>query len=125
MPHSAQLGTQLVWVLASLASWATKWLYFLTEPTHPPDQVNIKQGLQVFNLWKVKGWVSGRCLEGVWKISGGCLDGVWKVPGRCLEGAWKVSGRCLEGVLNVSGTLPNLPISTPLILPNMTNLTQP
>ena len=35
----------------------------------------------------------------------------------------KVSGRCLEGVWKVSGTLPNLPISTQLTLPNQPNLT--
>ena len=36
--------------------------------------------------------VSGRYLEGVWKVSGRCLDGVWKVSGGFLDGVWKVSG---------------------------------
>ena len=29
--------------------------------------------------------MSGRCLEGVWKVSGGCLEGIWKVSGGGLE----------------------------------------
>ena len=37
LPHSAQLGIQLVWILAGLASWATKWYYFLKGPTQPPN----------------------------------------------------------------------------------------
>ena len=37
--------------------------------------------------------MSGRCLEGVWKMSGWYLEGVWKVYGGCLEGVLKVSGR--------------------------------
>ena len=85
MPHSAQLGTQLVWVLASLASWATKWLYFLTEPPgHPPTRPGQYKTGPTGLLF-----VEGKRL-GIWKISGGCLDGVWKVSGRCLEGVWKV-----------------------------------
>ena len=74
-----------------------------------------RKGLQVYNLERVTVWVSRSCLEGVWKVSG-----------RCLEIVWKVSGRCLEGVQQVFGTLPILPISTQLIIPNhpnMTNLT--
>ena len=42
----------------------------------------------------MNGWVSGRCLEGVWKVYANYLEGVWKVSGRCMEGIWKVSGRC-------------------------------
>ena len=57
-----------------------------------------RKGLQVSTKEWVKGWVSGRCREGVWKVSGRYLEGVWKVSGRCLEGVWNVSGRCLEGV---------------------------
>ena len=39
-------------------------------------------------------------------MSGRCLEGVWKVYLRCLGGMWKISGRCrrfLKGVSNVSG----------------------
>ena len=35
--------------------------------------------------------MSGRCLEGVWKVSGRCLEGVLKVSGRCLKGVWIIS----------------------------------
>ena len=31
-------------------------------------------------------------------MSGRCLDGVWRVWGRFLEYVWKVSGRCQDGV---------------------------
>ena len=31
-------------------------------------------------------------------MSGRYLEGVWKVSGRCLEGVWKVSEMCLKGV---------------------------
>ena len=34
--------------------------------------------------------MSGRYLEGVWKVFGRCLEGVWEVSGRFLEGVWKV-----------------------------------
>ena len=34
--------------------------------------------------------MSGRCVEGVWKVYRSCLEGIWKVSGRCLEGAWEV-----------------------------------
>ena len=59
--------------------------------------------------------MSGRCLEGVWKVSGRCVDGVlgfwlsggwWRVSGECLAGVWKVSGafECyLDCVWRVSG----------------------
>ena len=44
----------------------------------------------------------GKCLEGVscvqW-LSGGCLEGVWKVPGRYLKGFWRVSMGCPNGYL--------------------------
>ena len=33
-------------------------------------------------------------MDSVQTVSGGCLG----VSGRCLEGVWKVSGRCPEGV---------------------------
>ena len=37
---------------------------------HPPTQ----------NLLNFGGLVvSGRCLEGVWRVSGGCLEGAWEV----------------------------------------------
>ena len=39
--------------------------------------------------------VSGRCVEGVWKMSKRSQEGVRKVSGRCLEdvkaGVWKLS----------------------------------
>ena len=41
--------------------------------------------------------MSGRCLDGVWKLSGKYLIGILKVIGRCLEGVLKMSdrvGRC-------------------------------
>ena len=38
-------------------------------------------------------------------------------------GVWKVFGGCLEGVWKVFGTLPILPISTQIIIPNQPNLT--
>ena len=90
--------------------------------------------LQVYNLGRVTVWVSRSCLEGVWKMSGKCLEGVRKVSGwcpccvqrlsrRCLEGVWKVSGWCMVVVQKVFGTLPNIPIMTPIILPNQHNLT--
>ena len=31
-------------------------------------------------------WVSGRCLEIVWRVCGWCLVAVWKVSYMCLEG---------------------------------------
>ena len=56
--------------------------------------------------------MSGRCLEGLWKVSGRprltylaleficyCLNVVLIVYGGCLESACKVSGRWMEGVL--------------------------
>ena len=49
--------------------------------------------------------MSGRCLEGFWKILEGvwCFEDVWMVSRRSPEGVWRVSGRCLECVLKVSG----------------------
>ena len=36
-------------------------------------------------------WVSGGCMEIVWRVSGGCLTGVLWLSGGCLKGVWKVS----------------------------------
>ena len=57
--------------------------------------------------------MSGRCLEGVWKVIGLCLvsgrflKDFWKVygrhqkvSGRCLEDVWRVDEGCLKGVWN-------------------------
>ena len=40
--------------------------------------------------------MSGRCLEGVWRVSKGYLEGIGKISGRCLEDIQKVSGGNLE-----------------------------
>ena len=71
-------------------------------------------------LWGVLK-VSGRCLEGVWKVLEGVwkVEGVWRMYGRCMEcvmeDVWKVSRRCLkgasgrrlEGFYKVSGDRPS------------------
>ena len=46
------------------------------------------------------------CLKSVYCVSGRFLEGGWKVAGRCLEGVWRVSEWCLEGVGKVSGRFP-------------------
>ena len=54
--------------------------------------------------------MTGRCLEGGWRLSGGCLGGVWKLklPWGCLldiyqsPGGCLVPRRCLIGVSKVS-----------------------
>ena len=63
--------------------------------------------------------MSGRCLEGVWKVSSRCLEGpdwtvlalfgprrYWVVSEFCLDtmgGVWKVHLMCLESTCKVSG----------------------
>ena len=46
--------------------------------------------------------MSGKCLEGAWKVSKKFLEGVWILSGWYLEGIWEVSERCLEGVCDRS-----------------------
>ena len=38
----------------------------------------------------------GRCHVGVWRVCEWCQEDVWIVSGRRLEGFWKVSKGCLE-----------------------------
>ena len=51
---------------------------------------------QVFNLERVKGWLSGRFLEGIRKVSGRCKEDVWKIFGRYLISVWKEGFWCLR-----------------------------
>ena len=83
-----QIGTQLNF------NWSKLELTLFSNVTRrrTPHLILIYRiALQVYSLGRVTVWVSGRCLEGVWKVSGRCLEGVWKVSGRCLEGVLKVS----------------------------------
>ena len=61
--------------------------------------VSQSSGIQSSQGYAEDVWrVSGRCLdEGVWKVSGRFC----KVSGRCLEGVWKVSEECMEGQARV------------------------
>ena len=66
-------------------------------------------------VWKVSGLflVSGRCLEGVWKLSGRYQEGLRTMSGSCLEGVWNKNPylistgskdpMCLEVVWKVFG----------------------
>ena len=96
LPHLAQLGTQLDLssCKSSLASWATKWHYYVGgthPPTHPPSHpvYNLKSWLnqyyyklvQTYHLDSVRGICLGcldtwQCLEGLFGYleSGGCVD---------------------------------------------------
>ena len=54
--------------------------------------------------------VSGRCVEGLWRVNserfyGRCPDGFKWVSVGCLVGVWRVSGRCCECVWSVYGML--------------------
>ena len=41
---------------------------------------------QPFGVWKLSGgWLTERCLKGVWKISGRCFEYVWKMSLSCLK----------------------------------------
>ena len=43
--------------------------------------------------------MSGRCLEGAWKVPKRCLEGILKVSGKCLEDLWKVgTGKVRSGI---------------------------
>ena len=81
--------------------WATKCHDYVPvnhhhPPTHPPDGLLEICEQHLFMVWKyIK-----RCLEG---LESGCM-----VSGRSLEGVWKVIGTFLDGVLGVSRSTWNL-----------------
>ena len=92
LPHSAQLGTQLDLssCKSSLASWATKWHYYVGG-THPATQpvYNLRSWLNQYYYQLVQTYH----LDSIRGIYLGCLD-----TGQCLEGVFGYleSGDCVD-----------------------------
>jgi len=92
-PNSASVG------------WSRSWLCFPTEEEEEPSP---REGMTL-DVWTLLAvlWVSGGCLDIVWRVSGRCLTGVWRVSGGWLKDVWKVPEGSLKGVWRFSMGCPN------------------